>query len=278
MKLTIVLAPYDSGHYQAGFGLGPEALINGGLVDALSLNGHDVAVEDIGEVGDDQGREIATGFAVCRAVAGKVAAARAEKRFPIVLSGNCLTTVGAVAGDGADSVVWMDQHGDINTPETSIFGFLDGMALATVLGLCWVPMARQVPGFKAVDPARCVLVNARDLDPQELSLLETLPVIRSECSGAVAAAGRLRAAGAVRTHLHLDLDVLDPGELQVNRYAKPGGPDPELLIGTVTGIARAAAIAGITVSAYDPAFDPQADVPPVVGRLLNELLDAVGGL
>ena len=139
MKIAIILAPYDSGHYQSGHGLGPEAIISAGLTDELSLHGHDVTVEDIGKVGDAQEREISTGFAVCQAIAGKVDASRAQGWFPIVLAGNCLTTVGAVAGEAADSIIWADQHGDINTPETSTSGFLDGMALATVLGLCWRP-------------------------------------------------------------------------------------------------------------------------------------------
>ena len=198
MKLTVILAPYDSGHYHSGFGQGPEALVAGGLVDALTLAGHDVKVEDIGQVGDMQGREIATGFAVCKAVGARVGGAVDDDRFPIVLCGNCLTAAGAVAGEVADSVVWFDQHGDINTPETSTYGFLDGMALATVLGLCWRPLAKSIRGFRPIDPTRCVLVGARDLDPDERKLLESLPVIRAQCTDAVERVRQLPAIGAKR--------------------------------------------------------------------------------
>ncbi|TIT87215.1 MAG: arginase family protein, partial [Mesorhizobium sp.] len=117
MKVSIILASYDSGHYHGGCGQGPDALMAGGLAEALKLAGHD------------------------------------NERFPIVLAGNCLTSAGAVAGEGADAIIWADQHGDINTPDTSTSGFLDGMALATVLGLCWRPMTAQIPGFKPIDPA-----------------------------------------------------------------------------------------------------------------------------
>ncbi|TIS72728.1 MAG: arginase family protein, partial [Mesorhizobium sp.] len=108
-----------------------------------------VEVRDIGKVvEDEQEREIGTGFAVCNVVSGEVRIALDNGRFPIVLAGNCLTSAGAVAGEGADAIIWADQHGDLNTPETSTSGFLDGMALATALGLCWRRMAAQIPGFK----------------------------------------------------------------------------------------------------------------------------------
>ena len=275
MKLSIILASYDSGHYHGGCGQGPDALIAGGLVEALTLAGHEVAVEDIGRLGDGQQREIATGFAVCNAVSGEVRIARDRGRFPIVLAGNCLTSAGAVAGEGADAIIWADQHGDLNTPETSTTGFLDGMALATVLGLCWRPMAKAIPGFQPIDPSRCVLVNARDLDPAETRLLESLPIIRTECPNAASSAERLTAAGAKRVHMHIDLDVHDPEKLQANRYADPGGPAPEQLRQAACGMALSAPLVGITISAYDPAFDAQADVPPLVGQLLNDLLTTI---
>ncbi|TPL77439.1 arginase family protein [Mesorhizobium sp. B2-3-15] len=277
MKVSLILASYDSGHYHGGMGQGPDALISGGLVDALTLAGHDVTVEDIGRVGDGQEREIATGFAVCNAVSGEVRMARDRGRFPIVLAGNCLTSAGAVAGEGADAIIWADQHGDLNTPETSVYGFLDGMALSTVLGLCWRPMAAAIPGFRPIDPARCVLLNARDLDPAEENLLETLPVIRTECPGVAQATEKLKAAGANSVHMHLDLDVHDPKALQANRYVTSGGPNPEQLRDAACAMALAVPVVGITVSAYDPAFDAQADVPPLVGQMLNDLLATIEG-
>lgn len=275
MKLCLIIAPYDSGRRHEGFGRGPDALLTGGLVETLTLDGHDVEVAEIDRIEGLDDREIATGFAVCRAVAEKVAGCRAARRFPVVLAGNCLTTCGAVAGEEADSIVWFDQHGDINTPETSQHGFLDGMALATVLGLCWGPMAATIPGFRPIDPARCMLVDARDLDPGERQLLEKLPVIRSEVGAAARQVLALKEAGVRRTHLHVDLDVHDPDALQVNRYAEPGGPEPDALRAAATGMARSVPLVGLTISAYDPAFDAKGEVPPAVGRLLVDILAAM---
>jgi arginase len=275
MKLTLIIAPYDSGHYRSGCGLGPDAILAGGFVDVLVARGHDVHVQDIGKVGDEQGREIATGFAVCRSAAPLVQAARDEGRFPIVFAGNCLTASGAVAGEGADSVVWFDQHGDLNTPETSAYGFLDGMALASLLGMCWRPMTSAIPGFRPIEPARCLLVDARDLDPDEEVLLGRSPIIRASCEEAPEQARKLLAAGATRTHLHLDLDVHDPSVLHVNRYARPGGPHPDELRRVICEIARVLPLSGLTVTAYDPAVDEKAEVPTAVQRLLVDFLAAL---
>jgi len=275
MKLALILAPYDSGHYHAGFGQGPDAIITGGLVDELALHGHEAEVIEIDRIEDEDLREITAGFAVCDAVSRAIGIARAEGRFPIVLAGNCLTAAGAVAGEGSDSIVWFDQHGDINTPETSSTGFLDGMALATVLGLCWRTIANAIPGFSAIDPWRCMLVGARDLDTTEKKLLEDLPVIRASCTDLPEKAERLKAAGAERAHLHIDLDVHNSDTLQANRYAAPGGPSPQDVRQAVSALARSVPVTGVTITAYDPAFDAKGEVPPVVGGLLVDFLAAM---
>ena len=149
MKLSLIVAPSDSGHQHSGFGRGPDAILGAGLVEMLEDAGHEVTVEDIGKVGDIQTREIATGFAVCRAVAVKVAEARDEDRFPIVLTGNCLTANGAVAGERADAIVWFDQAYEDNEGRplpgpvgTFILGFVFAMMLQlsakSVLGAAWM--------------------------------------------------------------------------------------------------------------------------------------------
>ncbi|YBV95980.1 arginase family protein [Phyllobacteriaceae bacterium JZ32] len=274
MKLTLITAYYDSGHYRDGLGKGPEAILASGIAGKLNASGHGIEIKDIGLVGESQGREIATGFAVCRAVAAVVGTACSEQRFPVVLTGNCLTAAGAVAGEQSKAIIWFDQHGDLNTPETSPYGFLDGMALATTLGLCWRPIAASIPGFEPVDPSRCVLVDARDLDADEIELLEDLPVAQVACEDLGKRLDDLFPTGKLRTHLHLDLDILDPDNIRVNRYATKGGPSPQTLGKALCDTARSLEISGLTISAYDPEFDPDNQVPMVVEHLLVDFLAA----
>jgi arginase len=173
--------------------------------------------------------------------------------------------------------MWFDQHGDFNTPETSAYGFLDGMALACVVGRCWRPMTASVDGFRPVPEDRTVLVDARDLDPDELVLLGRSAITRVATDGAAGAAQTLRDRGTRSCHLHLDLDVHDPADLRVNQYAAPGGPTRAALREAVCRVAVLLPLAGMTVSAYDPALDRDAAVPEAVADLLVECLATMDG-
>ena len=96
------------------------------------------------------------------------------------------------------------------------------------------------------------------------------------CDRAIEQATALTATGAKRTHLHLDLDVHDPSVLQANRYATPGGPSPEQVRpGGLRHRAVAARLTGMTITAYDPAFDPGKKMPAAVKALLVDFLAAL---
>ena len=120
----------------------------------------------------------------------------------------------------ADLMIW--AHG----PSAEALQELYSSFRKTLLGQCWRPLANAIPGFAALKPWRAMLVGARDLDPAEKRLLEDQPVIRATCAEAAARSAKLVEAGGRRTHLHVDLDVIDPDDLQVNRYATAGGPSP----------------------------------------------------
>lgn len=274
MKVALIVASYDSGHYASGLGAGPEAILSAGLAMELEAQGHDIAIRDVGRIDELQSREISTGFAVCRRTAELVDTACRDGRFPIVLAGNCLTAVGAVAGERADALLWFDQHGDLNTPETSPYGFLDGMAFAATMGLCWRPMTAAVPNFKPIDPANCLLVDARDLDADEVQLIDRLALRHVRCDEAADAAEAVL-RGRTRPHLHLDLDVHAPDSLRVNRYASPGGPGRDQLRATLCAIARMSPVAGMTITAYEPDHDPEGRVPPAVAAILTDLIRAM---
>jgi arginase family enzyme len=125
---------------------------------------------------------------------------------PLVLGGCCCSHIGAVEGlaarHGHVAVLWLDAHGDLNTPETSPSGNEWGMPLRVLLDR------------GTVAAAEVVLWGARNLDPPEEEYIAAAGI--GDDPGTL-----LDRAEAV--YVALDCDVLDPGELAVF-MPEPGGP------------------------------------------------------
>src|SRR5438067_6985047 len=131
MDICVIMVPYDSGFYRARIGCGPERLFESGLKPLLGRLGHKLIVEEI-RVSGPHTAEISTAFELCRSVANRVHQCLEANIFPLLLSGNCNTAIGAVAGCGSErtGVAWFDAHGESTTPETTESGFLDGMGIS----------------------------------------------------------------------------------------------------------------------------------------------------
>lgn len=260
MEIDLVVVPYESGRRGVGVGAGPEQLLVGGLADRLGAGGHDVRLVPVLSPEAENGREISASFALAAQVARAVAASHSGGRLPLVLSGNCtVAALGSVAGLGqGTAVVWLDAHGDLNTPETSPSGFFDGMALSVLLGRCWRGMASRLPGFRPIAAENVALVGVRDLDPGEKEAVERerLPVLSGE--GLQRDLHRFLEGVQARTssaYVHVDLDVLDPSQGRANAYASPGGLSVEDVISTLRHVAEHVPLGAVAITAYDPAFD-----------------------
>jgi arginase len=285
VNIRVLAVPYDSGLRNVRMGRGPAHLLERGLVARLWDGGHDVAVETI-EVADAPPAEIRTSFDVNRVLASAAREAAASGAFPLVLAGNCNTAVGTLAGLGSAevAVVWFDAHGDFNTPETTISGFLDGMALAIVTGRCWSELARGVPGFRPIPPERVLLVGARDLDVAEraaldrsgMALVSAAALREHGASAALEAPLQRITAQTRRLYVHLDLDVLDAGEATANQFAAPGGLSVSDVADALRFLARQATIVGAAVTAYDPATDTGDRALEAGLGLLTLLAEAAG--
>jgi len=159
--IQLIQVDNDSGRTAARMGRGPEQILGGGAAERLRSVGHQVETIRV-ESRDAFPLEIATGFELARSLARQVRMATRQRRFPIVLAGNCLASLGVVAGypPGRTGLVWLDAHADLQTPETTASGFLDGMALATILGLT----TRQITNLEA-EGIPCRAVGNRKLFP-----------------------------------------------------------------------------------------------------------------
>lgn len=264
--VQLIAVPYDSGRRGERMGAGPETLMPR-LAERLQDAGHRVQRQTIEASRDARATEIGTTFQLAAGVAQAVRAARDAGAFPLVLSGNCgPAALGCVAGgEPGGAVFWFDAHGDLNTPETTISGFLDGMALSAVTGRCWTALTAAIPGFHPVDDRAVALVGARDLDPLEAAALERSKIshvaVGSFGPDLTATVGSIAQRSAA-VYVHVDLDVLDPSEGRVNDYAAPGG----LSCADVTWGIREITSNFYFVAASLTAFDPAADTD---GRALD---------
>ncbi|HEX9605645.1 MAG TPA: arginase family protein [Gemmatimonadaceae bacterium] len=273
MDVQLLAVPYDSGNHRARMGAGPEALLDAGLERALRDNGHSVHTR-VAELAPGAWRaEIQTSFELMRMLSGGVREAIESGRLPIVLAGNCNTAVGTLAGLGTDftGVAWFDAHADFNTPETTASGFLDGTAVAIITGRCWTQLAATVPGFEPVPDDRVCLIGTRDIDSLEGGLLDESAVdvieprkLRSDLARALA----LIKQHVRKMYVHLDLDVLDARVAAANSFAVSDGLTVEDVEYALSEIARQFQIAGITLSAYDPAADTNGAAAEAAIRLI----------
>lgn len=281
MNVQLLAVPYDSGNHRARMGAGPEALLEAGLERALQEKGHRVHTK-VAELPDDSWHaEIQTSFELMRMVSIAVREACESGWLPIVLAGNCNTAVGTLAGlgDGV-GVAWFDAHGDFNTPETTTSGFLDGTAVAIITGRCWKQLAVTIPGFQPVSDERVCLVGTRDVDSLEGKLLAESNVdviepdkIRSDLPRSLNSIGQ----HVDRMYVHLDLDVLDAEVAAANNFAVSGGLTIEDVEYALSQIAQHFRIAGVTLSAYDPAGDTDGVAANAAIRMICAAAGFAGG-
>jgi len=274
MEIQLLAVPYDSGNRGARMGAGPAALLESGLAESLREDGHRVHVKMAELPRDAWHAEIQTSFELMRMLSGAVREARDASRLPIVLAGNCNTAVGTLAGLGADNtgVAWFDAHADFNTPETTSSGFLDGTAVAIITGRCWTQLAATVPDFQPIDDQRVCLIGTRDIDSLEGGLLEESSVqvveprqLRSSLRPALSSINE----HVDRIYVHLDLDVIDSSVASANKFAVSGGlslDDTEYALSQIAAVFR---VAGITLSAYDPAADDNGEAAKTAIHLIR---------
>jgi arginase len=185
-KIRIIGVPMDLGASRRGVDMGPSALRVAGLQARIKQLGHQV--EDIGNISVKQPEEMSYGEKrakylaeiadACKDLAAMVEKSLEESMLPVVLGGDHSIAAGSLSGVAAYfrkkekkiGLIWLDAHGDINTPESSPSGNVHGMPLATAMGYGAAELV-ELQGFKPkVEPQNISLVGIRDLDSQEKKL------------------------------------------------------------------------------------------------------------
>ncbi len=228
-KVAVIGAALDLGAGRRGVDMGPSAIRYAGLAAKISGLGHEVvdlgnvptAVAEATAVGDEHARFLPQIKATCERIARLVAEAARGGFLPVVLGGDHSVGLGTLAGlhevNGLGGAIWIDAHGDLNSPETSPSGNVHGMVLAAALGLAGERFRDDGWGLPALAPGRVALVGVRALDEGERAVLRDLDA-RVFTMSDVDRLGVERAvrdalthvAGPGFVHVSLDMDALDP--------------------------------------------------------------------
>jgi arginase len=185
-KIRIIGVPMDLGASRRGVDMGPSALRVAGLQARIKQLGHQV--EDIGNISVKQPEEMSYGEKrakylseiadACKDLGGIVEKSLDESMLPVVLGGDHSIAAGSLSGvasyfkkkEKKVGLIWLDAHGDINTPESSPSGNVHGMPLAAAMGYGATELV-ELEGFKPkVEAQNISLVGIRDLDSHEKKL------------------------------------------------------------------------------------------------------------
>lgn len=225
MRVQIITVPYRYDERNDGLGRGPQALVDAGIAAILRTAGHDVIDPVDITLPDDERVSGPISVNIGRLgshTAEQICAARTAGLGALVLAGDDTASIGVIAGlqraHGAGArigLVWVDAHGDFNTPETSYSGILAGMPVAILAGLAG-PLWREAAGLAAPLPTdRILIVGPRELDEKEEALLRSTDVqllTSSDLRDADQLTWAIQrlAANVDLISVHIDLDVLDP--------------------------------------------------------------------
>lgn len=175
---------------------------------------------------------------------------------PVVYAGDCVSTIGVLAGlqrrGIKPTLLFFDAHGDFHTWETSQSGFIGGMPLAMLTGRGEQTIVAGA-GLTTLPDDRVVLIDGRDLDPGEDEAVATAGI----GPRSVADFGDHISDGPL--YVHVDGDVVDPHDMPAMNYPAPGGPSLEEVREAMVTLEGTGRVVAFSVSSWNPAL-PGADV------------------
>jgi arginase len=230
----IIGVPLDLGGGRRGVDMGPSALRIAGLGERIASLGYSVVDEGDLEVpipetrhsGDPHKKYVADIASVCRNLYESARGVLDEGGLPLVLGGDHSLGAGSVAATAAWAqaqsrkigLIWVDAHGDMNTPSSSTSGNVHGMPLAALLGAEPAELA-TIGGFRPkVDPERTVIIGLRNLDDRErervreagIHVFTMKDIDRSGIAEVMERAIELASRDTLGVHVSFDLDACDP--------------------------------------------------------------------
>lgn len=297
-QLRILGIPMDLGQQRRGVDMGPSAIRYAGLFERLQHLGY--AVEDAGNVpvpGRDERRvqehawtgvgcgglrHLAEVVAACQAIYQVAKECADTPEIPIFLGGDHSIAIGTVAGTataGPLGLIWIDAHGDFNTPETSPSGNIHGMPVATLIGDgCNELVDLGHPGPK-LKPQEIAMIGVRDLDPPERERLAvsgihvyTMRDVDELGMATVARRALSHLNHLPQLHVSLDMDAVDPAVAPGVGTPVPGGLSYREAHLLMEVLAESRRVASLDVVEINPILDQGNRTAELAVQLVASLL------
>lgn len=299
MTIRIIELPLDFGASRRGADMGPSAIRLAGLKSALAKLGHgseeshppiSVPAAEYLDEGDSRAKYLRPIAEACAELAARTKAAVGAGEFPLILGGDHSIAVGTLSGLGAAyrergirwGALWIDAHGDFNTPATTPSGNIHGMSLAVACGL-GLPELTDIGGnFRKLDPANVALLGLRDLDPGEKLLMRGAGVHALTMTDV----DRVGIAAATRDvvdffrervdalHVSVDMDVMDPSFAPGVGTPLPGGLSYREVLLLSEELAASGLVRSVELVEVNPILDVRNQTArmavDIIGRLLGE--------
>lgn len=225
--IQIIGVPIDLGQTQRGVDMGPAAMRYAGLAPSLAALGYQIC--DTGNVvvpiretlAEEQPQHYLPAIRkTCQATYEIVRRAVEQEHIPLILGGDHTLAIGSIGGSTHATpagLIWIDAHGDFNTPRTTLTGNIHGMTLALLLGEGYPELVDVGRSGPKLHPEDVVMIGIRDLDPEERIRLResgitvyTMRDIDERGIGAVTREALERLEHRDRLHVSLDMDAIDP--------------------------------------------------------------------
>ena len=272
-KIAVVGIPSAAAARGSGVARGPLALRDHGLLQALAADGTRVVnLSDLSlfpyreDPEHPKARNADVVACAVRTAADEMTRALAEG-FTLVLGGDCALAAGVAAGvrahTGTDpGLIYLDAHADLHTPETTLSGYLQGMALSLAMGRGASEVVDAYAPAAAVPPERVALLGVREWEAGEEEAarsvaLRLTPASMQAMGMADTAARALAAVGEGPILVHFDVDVIRTEEMPAVEVRTGGGG---LTVFEAAALLRALLaspkVVALEVVQYDPSLDP----------------------
>ncbi len=288
MKATSVVGlPVCTLAHHNGIAKAPEKLRKAGIINVLPgsvMDEGDVAFRQIDRDSLEGGMK---NFAHFRETTSQVYSYLRELQTERVflIGGECSLVVGGLAGlgevfKGKPGMLWMDAHGDFNTPESSPSSYIGGMCLAMACG--------RGPKFSdeietrrpLLEEERLVHLGARALDSPEVTAFESSPaklfemdaVRKKGVKGVATEAAKLLADRSDWIVCHLDVDVVDPDQVIAVNFPTPGGFTTQEAATVIGILNKTGKLVAVDIAAYNPSLDYDGSSAAAVVNILKESL------